>query len=109
MQRLEISVPDSNDSFSRVVLDGTSYLLRFSWNEYGQYWTFGLFTSLREPIVQSIKIVSRFPLNIQYVDSKIPFGVFCVYTEKQRILRGDFKNGAAVFAYIPASQAVGTE
>lgn len=104
MQKTEISPPDLNDSFSRVILDNTAYLIRFTWNEYGQFWTFGLYTSLKEPIVQGIKIVPHYPLNLQYTDNRMPLGVFGVYTEKEQVLRDDFKDGTAVFAYIPVNQ-----
>ena len=113
MKMIEISVPNLNDSFSRVILDSTAYLIRFTWNETGQYWTFGIYTSLQEPIVQGIKIVPRFPLNLQYIDKRLPNGVLGVYTKgnfhgkfpyQERILRNDFKNGNAVFAYISANQ-----
>ena len=36
-----IQVPEYNDSFSRVVLNGKEYLIRFSYNYEGNYWTFG--------------------------------------------------------------------
>ena len=104
LERLTIDIPDLNDSFSRAVLEGSVYNIRFTWNEAGQFWSFGLFTSLHEPIVQSVKIVPRFPLNLQYIDSRLPNGVLGVYTEKARVLRNDFKDGSAVFAYIPVNQ-----
>ena len=104
MQRLQIEVPDMNDSFSRVVLDGTAYLLRFTWSDFGRYWTFGIYTSLQEPIVQGIKIVPQYPLNLQYIDDRLPLGIFAVYTEKERILRDDFNDGTTIFAYVSANQ-----
>lgn len=94
-----------NSSFIRIVLENKIYMLKFEWNEYGKYWTFGIYTALQEPIVQSIKVISKFPLNLQYIDSRLPNGVFGIYTEKERVLRSDFKNRNAIFAYIPANQA----
>ena len=41
-----IDVPDMNDSISRIVLSGKQYQLRFTWNDTGGYWTFGLLDSL---------------------------------------------------------------
>ena len=58
-----ITVPDYNDSFSRVVLAGKEYLIRFSYNFSGDYWTFGIFDHNRNPYVQGIKIVPNSPLN----------------------------------------------
>ena len=49
-----ITVPDYNDSFSRVVLAGKEYLIRFSYNFSGDYWTFGIFDHNRNPYVQGI-------------------------------------------------------
>ena len=40
-----IMPPDLHDSFSRVVLNNTEYLIRFTYNDAGDYWTFGLMTA----------------------------------------------------------------
>ena len=101
---LEIAVPDMNDSFSRVVLDGTQYQIRFTWNDFAQRWSFGLYDMQRAPLAQNIRIVPRFPLNLQIVGNDFPFGVFGAYTELARIGRDDFKNGAAVFGYVSATR-----
>ena len=102
MNRIEITVPDFNDSFSRVVLSGTQYLIRFSYIETFDYWTFGLYTTLQEPIVEGIKIVPQFPLNLFFNSRNMPNGVFGVFTELEKVGRDDFLNGKAIFAYIPA-------
>lgn len=102
MERLEITPPDFNDSFSRVVLSGKQYLIRFSYIDTFGYWTFGLYTTLQEPIVEGVKIVPNFPLNLFYSNSDMPNGVFGVYTELEKVGRDDFFNGKAIFAYIPA-------
>lgn len=102
MNRIEITVPDFNDSFSRVVLSGTQYLIRFSYIDTFDYWTFGLYTTLQEPIVEGIKIVPRFPLNLFFNNRNMPNGVFGVFTELEKVGRDDFLNGKAIFAYIPA-------
>ena len=101
MTRLEITVPDMNDSFSRVVLDGTQYFIRFTWNDTSQRWNFGLYTIQREPLVQGQRMAPSFPLNLQIVDERFPSGIFGVYTDLESIGRRDFINGRAVFAYIP--------
>ena len=102
MDRLEITVPDFNDSFSRVVLSGKQYLIRFSYIDTFDYWTFGLYTTLQEPIVEGIKIVPQFPLNLFFNNRNMPNGVFGVFTELEKVGRDDFLNGKAIFAYIPA-------
>ena len=97
----KISVPDHNDSFSRVVLDGTQYQIRFTWNEAAGRWSFGLYTMQKEPIAVGIRLVPRFPLNLQVVDGRLPQGAFGVYCDNEAVGRGDFLDGRAEFAYIP--------
>ena len=104
MKMLEIAVPDLNDSFSRVVLDGKQFMIRFTWNDTAQRWSFGLYTMQKEPLAVGLRMVPRFPLNIQIVDDRIPFGVFGVYSDLKSVGRKDFIDGKAVFAYIPANQ-----
>ena len=104
MRRIEISVPDLNDSFSRVVLDGEVYLIRFSWNDTVQRWSFGIYTPQKEPLAVGIRMVPRFPLNLQIVDKAFPDGVLGVFSDLQHIGRQDFLNGKAAFAFIPANQ-----
>ena len=106
---VEISVPNHNDSLSRVVLDGVQYQVRFSWNEAAGRWSFGLYTMQKEPIVVGIKLVPRFPLNLQVVDERMPGGVFGVYSGNDAVGRGDFVSGAAAFGYIPGGGCSGDE
>ena len=104
MARIDISVPNMNDSFSRVVLDGTQYLIRFTWNDTAQRWSFGLYTIQKEPLVQGQRMIPRFPLNLQIVDDTFPRGIFGVYSDFESVGRDDFINGKAIFAYISADQ-----
>jgi hypothetical protein len=104
MIQTEISVPDYNDSFSSVVLSGKQYLIRFSYHDRFDYWDFGLFTSQRQPIVQGVKIVPRFPLNLYCSSESLPPGMFCVYSDLERVGRRDFIEGRAVFAYVPIGE-----
>lgn len=97
-----IEVPDMNDSVSRVVLGGKQYLIRFTWNDTGGYWCFGISDALGNPILVGVKVVPRFPLNLFYGIAKLPEGVFGVFTELERVGRSDFKDGKASFAFIPA-------
>lgn len=62
MEYTIIEVPDLNDSMSRVVLNGKAYLIRFTWNDRGGFWKFGLYDTQSKPIVIGIKIVPRFPI-----------------------------------------------
>lgn len=101
MEYTIIEVPDMNDSVSRVVLAGTPYLIRFTYNDTKDYWKFSLHNAQNEPIVIGIKIVPRFPLNVFYGVTKLPNGVFGVITNLERIGRNDFANGKAQFMFCP--------
>ncbi len=103
MEYTIIEVPDMNDSMSRVVLNGTAYYIRFTYNEGGDYWKFGLYNSLKEPIVIGIKIVPNFPLNLFYGVTKLPDGVFAVRSNLTHIGRNDFKEGRAEFCFLPVA------
>ena len=96
-----ITVPDLNDSFSRIVLDDKEVLLRFTYNVFGEFWTFGIYELDETPIVASIKIVPNTPLNLWYIDSRLPFGDFGAISDLERIGRNDFSNGNAKFVFIP--------
>lgn len=63
MDYIIIEVPDMNDSISRIVLRGKQYQLRFTYNDTGGYWSFGLMDSLGIPLLIGVKIVPQFPLN----------------------------------------------
>lgn len=102
MDYIIIEVPDLNDSISRIVLLGKQYQLRFTWNDTGGFWSFGLMDSLGAPLLIGTKIVPQFPLNLFYGTENLPLGVFAAVTEKDRIGRQDFVNGKAQFVFIPA-------
>lgn len=101
IEYIVIEVPDLNDSISRIVLNGTAYYIRFTYNDTGDYWKFGLYTTKEEPVVIGIKIVPRFPLNLFFGVTKLPDGMFGVMTKLDRIGRDDFKNGNAKFIFCP--------
>lgn len=96
-----IKAPDHNDSLSRVVLGGEEYLLRFTYNANKDYWVFGLYETDETPIIDGVKIVPNFPLTFFYCRHRLPNGVFGCITQKDHIGRDDFKNGNAVFVFIP--------
>jgi len=100
INRIDIHVPDYNDSFSSVVLDGRQYLIRFSWNDSAGRWCFGLYTMQKGPIAIGIRIVPRFPLNLHIADERFPGGVFGVFCDLPGVGRYDFTEGRAAFAYI---------
>ena len=96
-----IEVPDMNDSVSRVVLSGTAYLIRFTYNDSKDYWKFSLYYFQNVQIVLGVKIVPQFPLNVFLGLTRIPAGVFGAMSKLDRIGRNDFKNGNAQFIFCP--------
>ena len=97
----EIAVPDMNDSVSRLKLRGIPYNIRFTWNDTGKYWKFGLYDDLLNPLVLGLKIVPMFTLNLFFGARKTPNLVFGVKTKNDRVGREDFKNGTAHFLFVP--------
>lgn len=96
-----ITPPDLNDSFSRVILDGKEYLIRFTYNDAGDYWTFGLYDGERRPLVAGLKMVPNSPLNFFYQSGSLPDGTFGVLSDLDRIGRRSFRDGQAKFVFIP--------
>lgn len=96
-----IMPPDLNDSFSRVVLDGKEFLIRFTYNHTCDYWTFGIYDQEQNPMVAGIKIVPNFPLNLYYESSGLPDGIFGVISALERVGRTAFLDEKAQFVFIP--------
>lgn len=105
MDYITIEVPDMNDSVSRIVLNGTAYQIRFTWNDTGGYWKFSVYDPQSHPIVVGIKIVPRFPINLFYGVTRLPSGVFGVMTKLDRIGRRDFVDGNATFVFCPVEMS----
>lgn len=101
-----ISLPDMNDSFSRVVIQGREYLIRLTYNSTGDYWTFGVYLSEDTPIITAIKIVPNFPLNRYFNTIDMPDGIFGAITQLERIGRNAFRNGEAQFVFIPSDELI---
>lgn len=97
-----IEVPDMNDSVSQITLCGKRYQIRFTWNDTGGYWSFGLSDALGEALLMGVKIVPQFPLNLFCWTQEVPVGIFAAMTELQSIGRSDFLNGKAKFVFVPA-------
>lgn len=98
---LYISVPDMNDSVSSITIKGKQYLIRFTYNGTGDYWSFGIADNDDTPIIASTKIVPCFPLTHFYTFTDLPDGIFGVLTGEERLTRNSFKEGKAEFVYIP--------
>lgn len=104
MSYLIIDVPDLNDSFSRIVLNEKAYHIRFTYNDTEDRWRFGLYDAQMQPIVQGIKIVPGFPLNLFKGRDDIPPGVFGCISKADAVSRYDFKDGKARFVFAPVEE-----
>ena len=100
MKRTYIAVPDMNDSFSRIVILKIEYLIRFTYNDTFDYWTFGLFTPQKQPIFQNVKIVPKLPINLFAGVGNMPQVYFACESSLEHIGRNAFKEDAAKFYYI---------
>lgn len=99
-----IEVPDMNDSMVDIVLDDVFYVLRFTYNDTKDYWTFGVYDDASNPIAIGMKIVPGMVLN-QFFAANILPGAFGVISNLDRIGRDDFKNGKAEFVFISETEA----
>lgn len=98
-----IEVPNMNDSYSRFVVNGKAFLLRFTYNDTGDYWKFGVYTLKYEPIVVGLKIVPMLSLNVFRSLTDMPSGAFVALTRLNRIGRNDFAEGNARFVFCPVT------
>lgn len=106
---IQLSTIDANDFVQTVTLDGNSYILHYSWNDFSQQWTLGVRDMQNNDIVRGIAIVPNFPLLMQYHrnNADLPRGEFMAVvvdaskTENQTIGRDDFINGLFSMVYIP--------
>jgi hypothetical protein len=99
-----ITVPDMNDSVSSITIDEKQYLIRFTYNGTGDYWSFGISDNDDNPIVTATKIVPNFPLTHFLNFTDLPDGIFGALSDKERITRESFNDGTAEFVYIPWSE-----
>lgn len=98
---LYIQVPDRNDSMSMLSIDGVVYLLRFTYNERYDYWSFGLYDEKENPILAMTRIVPNFPLFHFYTDTALPDGIFGCISDLDTVGREAFQKQTAEFIYIP--------
>lgn len=98
---LYITVPDMNDSMSGITIDGEEFVIRFTYNETGDYWSFGIYDVDEQPIIAMTKIVPNFPINHFFTYSDLPDGIFGAISDEEKIGRYSFKEGKAKFVYIP--------
>lgn len=104
MNYIYIDVPDMNDSVSRIILNGTAFYIRFTYNDTEDRWRFSLMDDQMKPIIQGVKIVPGFPLNLFKGRDDIPFGIFGCKSSADVVSRNDFVNGVAKFLFCPVSE-----
>ena len=103
MDYFVIEVPDMNDSVVKVSLQSRLYQLRFTWNDTGGYWMFGVMDSLGTPMLLGVKMVPQFPLNLLFGRDDMPSGIFAVLTENgERRSAGFLPMGLLVLCFVPA-------
>lgn len=98
---LYITVPDMNDSVSSLTIVDKEYLIRFTYNGTGDFWSFGLLDTNNNPIISPTKMVPNFPLTHFMNFTSLPDGIFGVLSEEKRLTRESFNNGTAEFVFIP--------
>lgn len=99
-----ITVPDMNDSMSNISLGGKEYVIRFTYNERYDYWSFGLYDVKKTPIIAMTRIVPNFPLTHYYRGTDMPDGVFGCISDKDTVGRQAFNEKTAEFVYIPNAE-----
>ena len=104
---LYIEVPDMNDSISTISIDGTTYNLRFTYNDKYDYWSFGILDEDRKPIIAMTRIVPNFPIFHFYTGKNLPDGIFGCISDFSTVGRKAFINKTARFVYIPNAELEG--
>lgn len=102
-----ITVPDKNDSVSRITISGKEYLIRFTYNPSYDYWSYGLYDIHKRPVLPMAKIVPFSPLLYFYRYTDLPEGQLCCFSTEEKVGRYAFKEGKARFAYIADSELKG--
>lgn len=103
---IQIPVIDANDSLTEVVLDGSAYFLRLSWNSEGAYWTWGLESANHDVLVRGRKLVPDTPL-LYWIQSRyLPQGELMAITPDRRdsITRDALPSGEVALVYASESE-----
>ena len=95
-----ITVPDKNDSIGRIELNKRVYHIRFTFNNYGGYWSFGLYDSQMNPLIPMTRVVENYMPLFYYNYTDFPMGEFGVVSN-EKIGRNSFKDGIAKFVFFP--------
>lgn len=96
----EIFVPDEHDSMSGITLDGTAYLLRFTYNSTADYWSIGLYDENENGIIPMTRIVPYFDLFGIYTYDGLPEGTLFCDSREEYIRENAFRDGTAHMIYL---------
>ena len=94
---MEIHLPPEHDSLSRMTINNEQVLLRFTYCDTFDYWTFGVYELNQTPIIAGIKIVPNFPLLLFNQMRRFGGTQFFATSKNQRIGQRDFWDGNAQF------------
>jgi len=97
MTETEILIPREHDSLSEITLGGEVLLIRFTYNDTFDYWTFGIYELNQTPIIAAVKIVPNFPLNLFLPMRRLGDTRFIATSKQQHIGHEDFWNENARF------------
>lgn len=97
---LYIDVPDMNDSMVNISIDDKEFVLRFTYNEKYDYWSFGIYDEDENPIVAMTRIVPGFDLLHYYSDVDLPDGVFGCLSDSENVGREAFNERTAEFVFM---------
>ena len=100
---LYITVPDENDSIGRIELNKKQYYIRFTWNTYGGYWSFGLYDANMNPLIPMTRMVENYMPLFYFTYTDFPDGEFGVVCD-ETIGRDSFNDGTATFVFFPREE-----
>ena len=102
---IKITVPDKNDSVSKISLSGRVYYLRFTYNPTFKYWSIGVYDEALSPLVALTKLVPMYPqMEVYKTYTDMPDGVIGCFSRVSKLDRNSFNNGDAVITYAPNSE-----
>ena len=93
----QIHVPREHDSLSQITLGGQARLIRFTYNDTFDTWSFGIYELNQKPIIQGLKIVPNFPLNLFCASPQLGDVHFIAQTKLAHIGYSDFWEEKASF------------
>jgi hypothetical protein len=96
----EIIVPKGHDTMNRVTLDGTVYVLRFTYNSTYDYWSIGIYDEQENEIIPMTKCVPYFDIFGMYPYDDLPKGVLFCDSKQGSVHESDFTNRIAHIVYM---------